>query len=232
MWLDTRWLAVSIVALSLGTALASEPSLGLSDDGTVILYRAEAGDLPGVIAERFGIAPTDLRRFSPPTASATRRGFRAVTSPHSQSAAARAAEAEARAGGLTTDLASARRRGRGPHDAGDDARGTQRRAHAPHDPSRAPRPDLAVGTSRRHRARPRGRRGRLRRLPVGDATAGDRALRARASRRPARTERRRGALAERQAASRRELDLESALRDREHELASYRPARARPTGTH
>jgi hypothetical protein len=231
MWLDTRWLAVSIVALSLGTALASEPSLGLSDDGTVILYRAEAGDLPGVIAERFGIAPTDLPAFL--AANGIRDATR-VPSGHvyriPNPLAARAAEAEARAGGLTTDLASAR--------AEVAALTTQVTTLGARSDGLTRR---TTHLERLDRIWPWVRLAGIV-LVLAAVAAGyvayRSATRLQATERYARDlgdqldERRRGALAERQAASRRELDLESALRDREHELASYRPARARPTGTH
>lgn len=61
MTFHTRWLLVLLGVVALATTVGAEPPVRLSEDGTVFLYRAQPGDLPGAVAERFGIR--DLPAF-------------------------------------------------------------------------------------------------------------------------------------------------------------------------
>ena len=232
MRFQARWLALSLVALLLGsTATAAEPTLRLSEDGTVMLYRADPGELPGGVAERFGVAPGDVPAF---LAANGIRDATKVGAGHvyriPNPLAARATDAEARADGLAKELAAAR-----AEHAALEARATAATARAD---------DLAHRTARLEQ---------LARLWPWVQTIGvvlllvvagaglvayRAAMRSGAVGRYAKEladqldERRRVALAERQAAARRVLDLEEAVRTLEHELASHRTLRPRPTGTH
>ncbi len=57
--------AVAIVAVAASTPLsaAAEPLFRLTDDGKTFLYRARPGDLPGIVAEMFGIPARDVPAF-------------------------------------------------------------------------------------------------------------------------------------------------------------------------
>jgi DNA repair exonuclease SbcCD ATPase subunit len=57
-----RLLAAAILLLGVGSA-AAEPLFTLSEDGKTFLYRARPGDLPGVVAEMFGIPARDVPAF-------------------------------------------------------------------------------------------------------------------------------------------------------------------------
>jgi hypothetical protein len=232
MWLGTtRWLLAVSVTLSVGAATAGEPPVGLSDDGTVIVYRAQPGDMPGAIAERFGIGAADLPAFlaangiSDATRVAAGHVYR-IPNP----LAARATAAEARAAALTAEADAARIEARSL--AADVARLTARAEE--------------LEQSSAHLAR-------LARLwpwiellglvlvaalAVTGYAAHQSAAHARAAERYAGgladqlDERRRGALAERQASARRILNLEEQVRALERELTPLRPVHRRPTGTH
>ena len=232
MWLTkTRWLPLLLVALATGTALAADPPARLSDDGAVILYRAQPGDLPGAIAERFGIAPADVPSFlaangiTDPAKLAAGHLFR-IPNP----LAARATTAEARAEKLAADA--------------DVARGAARDLTE----------QVKTLTARADELERRSARlvtlarmwpwlqlvGGLLVAALGVAAwiAYQSASRTRLADRYARElteqldERRRGALAERQASARRILDLEEQVQALERELAPLRAVHRRPTGTH
>jgi len=231
MRFEARWLAVSLVTVLLGTALAADPPLRLSEDGTVIFYRADPGELPGAVAERFGIAPGDVPAF---LAANGIRDATKVGAGHvyriPNPLAARAADAEARAGGLTNELATVR-----AEREASEARATAASTRAD---------DLARREARLERVArlwPWAEvLGVVLLLVVAGASvvAYRSATRLRALARYAKEladqldERRRVALAERQASARRVLDLEEAVRTLEHEVASHRTVRSRPTGTH
>ena len=51
------------VALVIGTARAEDPPFALSEDGTVFVYSARPGDQPGAIARRFGVPAKDVPGF-------------------------------------------------------------------------------------------------------------------------------------------------------------------------
>src|SRR4051812_37141035 len=110
MWLEIiRCLLAVSLLVATGTANAAEPPVRLSDDGAVILYRAQPGDLPGAIAERFGIPPGDVPSFlaangiTDPARLSAGHLFR-ITNPM----AARATAAETRADTLASNTETAR----------------------------------------------------------------------------------------------------------------------------
>src|SRR5689334_1653081 len=109
MRFEARWLALTIVAVALNTAVAAEPPVRLSDDGTVILYRADPGELPGAVAERFGVAPADVPAFLAANGihDATKVGAGHVYRIPNP-LAVRASDATARADALGKELAAAR----------------------------------------------------------------------------------------------------------------------------
>src|SRR5262245_25609158 len=100
MSLGTRWLFVFVAVPALGMAFAAEPPVRLTDDGTAFLYQSQPGELPGVVAERFGVR--DLPAFlaangiKDPTRVATGYVYR-ITNPLAE----RALAAEARAAALS-----------------------------------------------------------------------------------------------------------------------------------
>jgi hypothetical protein len=232
MWLATiRWLSLLLVAVAAGTAVAADPPARLSEDGAVILYRAQPGDLPAAIADRFGIAPAEVPSFlaangvSDPSKLAAGHLFR-IPNP----LAARATAAEARAEKLAADA--------------DAARGEARDLQA----------QVATLTARADELAQRSARlATLARLwpwlqliggfliaglGVAAWVAYQSASRTHVADRYARElteqvdERRRSALAERQASARKILDLEEAVRTLERELTPLRAVHRRPTGTH
>ncbi len=234
MDLQARWLAVALVAgaaFVLGTAIAADPPGGLSEDGTVIFYRADPGELPGRVAERFGIAPADVPAFLAANGirDATKVGTGHVYRIRNP-LAARARDAEARADGLAKELAAAH-----GERAVLDARANAESTRADDLARRAARLEgiarvwpwlqaiaivlvLAVAGAGMVAYRSATRLGALARYAKELADQLD--------------ERRRIALAERQANARRVLDLEESVRTLERELASHRALRPRPTGTH
>ena len=54
---------LAAVLLLAGASVAAAPLFTLSEDGKTFLYRAGPGDLPGVVAKMFGIAPRDVPAF-------------------------------------------------------------------------------------------------------------------------------------------------------------------------
>lgn len=232
MWRATRWLpATLLLAIAIGTATAAEPPVQLSDDGAVILYRAQPGDLPGAVAERFGIAATELPAFlaangiTDPTRVSAGHVYR-IANP----LATRAADAETRATALGADLEAAR---------------SEAHALAAQVTTLTARADAFEKRSAQLE--------RLARvwpwlqllgivLLLALAATGYVAYQAAGRTRSAESyaraltdqldERRRAALAERQAAARRILSLEEHVQSLEHELAPLRPVHRRPTGTH
>jgi hypothetical protein len=231
MWLGTRWLPALLLVISVGTATAAEPPVQLSDDGAVILYRAQPGDLPGTIAGRFGIGAADLPAFlaangiTDPTRVSAGHVYR-IANP----LAARAAAAETRASALASDAEAART------DAQNLAAQVttltaradtleERSAHLERLARLWPWMQL-LGTV----------------LLLALAATGYVAYQAASRTRDAETyasaltdqldERRRGALAERQASARRILSLEEHVQSLERELAPLRAVHRRPTGTH
>jgi hypothetical protein len=111
MSFGTRWLFALTAILALGTAVAAEPPVRLSEDGTAFLYRSQPGDLPGTVAERFGIR--DLPAFlaangiRDPSRVASGLVYR-IPNPLAE----RAAAAEARAAALSDETEAARARAR------------------------------------------------------------------------------------------------------------------------
>jgi hypothetical protein len=111
MSFGTRWLFGLTAILALGTAVAAEPPVRLSEDGTEFLYRSQPGDLPGTVAERFGIR--DLPAFlaangiRDPSRVASGLVYR-IPNPLAE----RAAVAEARAAALSDETEAARARAR------------------------------------------------------------------------------------------------------------------------
>lgn len=109
MSIGTRWLFALLAASALGTAVAAEPPLRLSEDGTAFLYRSQPGDLPGTVAERFGVR--DLPAFlaangiRDPSRVASGLVYR-IPNPLAE----RAAAAEARAAALSDEAEAARTR--------------------------------------------------------------------------------------------------------------------------
>lgn len=230
MWLKTPWLPALLIATAVGAATAAEPPVQLSDDGAVILYRAQPGDLPGSIAERFGIGTADLPAFlaangiTDPTRVSATHVYR-IANP----LATRAVAAEARATALATDVEAART----------DARNLaaqvttltartdtleKRSAHLERLARLWPRLQilgivlllaLAAAVYVAYQAASRTRAAESYAHALGDQL----------------DERRRGALAERQSSARRILSLEEDLQALEHELAPLRAVH-RPTGTH
>jgi hypothetical protein len=227
----TVWFPLLLIAIATGTALAGDPAARLSEDGAVILYRAQPGDLPSAIAERFGIAATDVPSFL---------AANGITDPARLSAghlfripnplAVRAASAEARAAALTADAQAARSEARDFA-----AQVTALTARTGELEQRSawlerlarvwPWLQLIGGAL-------------IAALGVAAWVAYQSASRLRVAERYARElieqldERRRGALAERQASARRVLDLEEQVRTLERELTPLRAVQRRPTGTH
>lgn len=223
---STRWIFGLIAILAFGTAVAAEPPVRLSEDGTAFLYRAQPGDAPGTVAERFGVR--DLPAFlaangiSDPSRVATGHVYR-IANPLAE----RALAAETRAAALSTEAETARAR------------------------ARALESDVAALTAKsedlERRATSLARLARLWPwtkllvvvLGLGIGAAGYVAYRATdalgQAERYARhlaaelDERRRLSLAERQKAERRVLTLEDEVRSLQQDLAH---ARRRPTGTH
>jgi len=227
----TRWFPLALVALAAGTVLAADPPARLSDDGAVILYRAQPGDSPGAIAERFGIPAADVPSFltangiTDPSKLAAGHLFR-IPNP----LASRATAAEARAEKLGTDADAARSE------------------------ARDLKAQVATLTARADQLERRSARlvtlarmwpwlqlvGGFLIAALGIAAwiAYQSANRMRVADRYAREltvqveQGRRGALAERQASARRILDLEEEVRGLEREVAPLRTVHRRPTGTH
>ena len=54
---------LAAVLLLAGASVAAAPLFTLSEDGKTFLYRAGPGDLPGVVAKMFGIAPREVPAF-------------------------------------------------------------------------------------------------------------------------------------------------------------------------
>jgi len=222
----TRWLFALVAILALGTAMAAEPPVRLSDDGTAFLYRSQPGDLPGAVAERFGVR--DLPAFlaangiSDPTRVGSDHVYR-IENPLAE----RALAAEARAVALNGEAEAARER----------ARTLEAEAAA----LRAQVEDLE------RRSASLARLARLWPwvqilgvvLVLGIGGAGYAAYRAVRDLRQAQRfgreladevdQRRRQGLAERQESARRILNLEDEVRFLQHEIAF---AHRRPTGTH
>lgn len=223
----TRNIAVFVaLALGLGTGMAAEPPVRLSEDGTAFLYRSQPGDLPGTVAERFGVR--DLPAFlaangiRDPSRVASGLVYR-IPNPLAE----RAAAAETRAAALSNETEA--------------ARGRARTLEAEVATLTAKADDL----ERRSAALARVARlwpwmqvlGVL--LVLGIGAAGYVAYRAtdalghaeRYARQLADDleERRRLSLVERQKAERRVLTLEDEVRSLQQDLAH---ARRRPTGTH
>jgi len=232
MWLARkRWLLLALVAFAAGTATAADPPARLSDDGTVILYRAQPGDLPGAIAERFGIAAADVPSFlaangiTDPAKLAAGHLFR-IPNP----LAARATAAEARAEQLAADADAARGAAR---DLSEQVKALTARA------DELARRSARLATLARLWPWLQLIGGFLvAALGVAAWIAYQSGTRARLADRYAREltdqldERRRGALAERQASARRVLDLEEQVQALERELTPLRGVHRRPTGTH
>jgi hypothetical protein len=225
MAFGTRLLFGLAAILALGTAFAAEPPLRLSEDGTAFLYRSQPGDLPGAVAERFGVR--DLSAFlaangiSDPSRVASGHVYR-IANPLAE----RAVAAETRAASLAAETETARAR------------------------ARALETDVATLTAKTESLERRSASlARLARLwpwvqvlgvllVLGMGAAGYVAYRAtvdlgqaeRYARQLAdeRDERRRLSLVERQKAERRVLTLEDEVRSLQQDLAH---ARRRPTGT-
>lgn len=223
---STRWIIGMIAIVAFGTAVAAEPPVRLSEDGTAILYRAQPGDSPGAVAERFGVR--DLPAFlaangiSDPSRVATGHVYR-IANPLAE----RAFAAETRAAALSTEAKTARAR------------------------AQALESDVAALTAKSEDLERRSTAlARLARLwpwtklllvvlGLGIGAAGYVAYRAtdalgqaeRYARQLAAEldERRRLSLAERQKTERRVLTLEDEVRSLQQDLAH---ARRRPTGTH
>ena len=228
MSVGARWFSAVIAILAVGTAMAGEPPLRLSDDGTAFLYQAQPGDLPGAVAERFGVR--DVPQFlaangiKDPTRVATGHVYR-ITNP----LADRAFAAEARVETLA-------------HEA--EAAGTRTRAlEAEVATLTAKADDLerrSAALSHLARLWPWAQGlGVVLVLGIGAAayvayrSMGELRQAERYTRQLAEDldERRRGALAERQASARRILHLEDQARALELEVARS-AAHRRPTGTH
>src|SRR6185436_21114738 len=106
----TRWLLFALFAiLALGTAMAAEPPVRLSDDGTAFLYRSQPGDLPGAVAERFGVRDLPAFLAANGISDATRVGSDHVYRIENP-LAERALAAEARAVALNGEAEAARER--------------------------------------------------------------------------------------------------------------------------
>ena len=226
MTFGTHWLFGSVAILALATAVAAEPPMRLSEDGTAFLYRSQPGDLPATVAERFGVR--DLPAFlaangiRDPSRVATGHVYR-IANPLAE----RAAVAEARAAALSNEAETERAR------------------------ARALETDVAALTAKTAELERRSASlARLARLwpwvqvlgvvlVFGIGAAGWMAYRAtdglgQAERYARRLcdeldERRRLSLVERQKAERRIVTLEDEVRSLHHALAH---ARRRPTGTH
>src|SRR5688500_751285 len=117
MSFDTRWFVALVTILALGTAavrqvaVAGEPPVRLTEDGTAFLYRSQPGDSPGAVAERFGIrdVPAFLAAngITDPTRVATGHVYR-IANPLAE----RAVAAEARVTALSAEAETARTRAR------------------------------------------------------------------------------------------------------------------------
>jgi hypothetical protein len=123
MSVASRFLLIAALALGSAHALAAEPPFEVTEDGSVFLYRARPGDVPGTVAAMFGVAPADVPAFLAANGitDATRVGvgheYR-IPNPLAQRAAEAVARAQAldrglveqraRAEALARDLASAR----------------------------------------------------------------------------------------------------------------------------
>ena len=222
----TRWLFALVAILALGTAMAAEPPVRLSDDGTAFLYRSQPGDLPGAVAERFGVRDLPAFLAANGISDATRVGSDHVYRIENP-LAERALAAEARAVALNGEAEAARER----------ARTLEAEAAA----LRAQVEDLE------RRSASLARLARLWPwvqilgvvLVLGISVAGYVAFRAVRNLRQAECygreladevdQRRRQGLAERQESARRILKLEDEVRFLQHEIAF---AHRRPTGTH
>lgn len=226
MSFGTRWPLALVAIMALGTAVAAEPPVRLSEDGAAFLYRSQPGDLPGTVAERFGVR--DLPAFlaangiSDPSRVAAGHVYR-IANPLAE----RAAAAEARAAALSHEAETARTR------------------------ARALETDVAALTAKTEELERRAASlARLARLwpwiqglgvvlVFGIGAAGWVAYRATDALGQAQQyarrlsdeldERRRLSLVERQKAERRILTLEDEVHALHHDLAH---ARRRPTGTH
>jgi hypothetical protein len=229
MLLALRFVLVGCAVLAVGAASAAEPPLGLTDDGSMFVYRVRPGDDPSSIAAMFkigdvgaflaanGIAdPTRIpvghvfRVPNPLAVRATAAEQRAETAEHEL------AGIRGRLGTLERELASARTEA---------AAGAERTARLSH-LERLWLTAQAIGSL-------------LVVLVVGAAGAAAVALRKKSDAEGyARVlaaevdEKRQAALAERQHAARRILDLESRLRELERQLARATTPMHRPTGTH
>jgi hypothetical protein len=227
-----RILLVAALALVLPPALAAEPLFTLADDGSAFLYRARAGDQPGAIAAMFGIGPQELPAFlaangiTDPTRVSVGHLYR-IPNP----LVGRAASAEANAQAMARDLTELRARA-----ASLDGELQAARAAAGDAEQRAAR------LARLERLWPLVIAAGVLLVLAGGASIGFAVTAMRKSAEADRyarglasdlDEKRRGALAERQEAARRALDLETKVRDLEIQLArgAAPAARRSPAGT-
>ena len=225
MLLGTIMLSLRILLLATslflcaGSTLAAEPPFTLTADGSAFLYSARPGDQPGTVAAMFGIGAKDLPAFlaangvKDPTRITIGQVFR-IPNP----LAVRAADAEAKAAKLEKDSGEQRARAdRLDHELG------ASRAAAENAERRAERLAglerwshllgcvgvvlvlaLAAAGSVAHRA--------VRKL--GEAESYARGMTVELD------EKRRALLAERQRAAKHEMDLETQVRELEHQIAS------------
>jgi len=109
--LATLGLAVLTSTGFTATALAVEPTLALTEDGSAFVYKSRPGDQPGSVAAMFGIAPRDMPAFfaangiTDPTHVGIGHVYR-IPNPLAQ----RAAQAEAQAQAFARDVASLKTR--------------------------------------------------------------------------------------------------------------------------
>lgn len=225
-------LVASALALGLASAVSAEPSFTISDDGASFIYKAKPGDQPGTVATMFGVATRDLPAFlaandiTDPTKVGIGHVYR-IPNP----LAAHAAEADAKAAALDREVGDLRAR----------TEAVARDLEAAR---------TAAAEAERHVAR----LARLERLwplvsivgmllviaagalgwiaftalrKTDDAERRARALADELE------EKRRAALAVRQQAAKRQLDLEARVHDLELQLAAEpaRPVRRSPAGT-
>lgn len=228
----TYILLASALALPLAPASsAADPTLGLTEDGSAFVYKARPGDQPGTVAAMFGVGAHEMPAFlaangiTDPTRVGVGHVYR-IPNP----LAARASEAEAKAATLVRDAGDLRARM-------DELARDLEAARA----AAADAQERAAELARYQRWWPLvSIVGTL--LVLVSAALGWLAFSALrktdAVERHARTiageleEKRRGALAERQQAAKRVLDLEAKVRDLElHAVAPAPAVRRSPAGT-
>jgi hypothetical protein len=228
----SRMLVVSALALGLASAVAAEPVFTLTEDGSAFIYKARPGDQPATVAAMFGVGPREMAAFfadngiADPTRVGVGHVYR-IPNP----LAARAAEAQAQAQVFEHDVASLKMRadqfGRDLDAARTAAADAERRVA---ELARLERLWPLVSIVGMLLVVVTGVLGGLAFTALRKTGVAERRARTLADEVE---EKRRMALAERQQAAKRELDLEAKIRDLELRVGTptLAPVRRSPAGT-